>query len=145
MGVEAVHIFRQGGAILNRGSLCSRSILIGALVFFLLPLLTGCADLYVTGYYDDQTWVLKDSYISISCEGGVFGTVFETLGITTSTGHYTMDLMDLGANPLELAYTCQVADILGDCCGEVQIIVATPVIYPVTLGCGKYNMCGCPY
>ena len=130
---------------MDRGALCSRSVLIGAVAFFLLPLLVGCADLYVTGYYDGETWVFEDAPISISCNGALFGTVLETIGATTSAGHYTMDLMELGANPFELVYDCKVSDILSGCCGEVQIIVATPMIYPVTLGCGKYNMCGYPY
>lgn len=93
--------------------------------FFPLPLLSGCADLYVTTYHDIGTWVVKDAFIYISCTGDMFGTVFETNAITTSTGHYTMDLMELGANPLELVYTCQVTNIMDGC-----------------LGCSKYNRCG---
>ena len=126
-------------------SLFSRSIFLGTVVFFLLPLLTGCAELYVTAHYDDQTWVLEDWGISISCEGQVFGTVFETAGITTSTGHYTMDLMELGANPLEPVYTCQVIEYMDGCCDWVQIVTATPMIYPVSLGCGHSNPCNYPY
>ena len=129
---------------MNRESLFIRSILMLAASFFLLPVLTGCADLYLEAYYDDQTWVLTDWPIGISCEGEVFGTVFETTAVTTSTGHYAMDLMEFGANPLEMVYTCQVADLVDGCCGEIPVVIATPMIYPVSLGCGKCYGCEDP-
>ena len=121
-----------------------RSILIGA-VFFLLPLLTGCAELYVEAYYDMQTWVVANAPLSISCEGVSFGTVFETTTATDSTGHCTLNLMELGANPLEPVYQCEVRELIDGCCDPyVQIVTAAPMIYPVSLGCGHVNPCNYP-
>ena len=96
-------------------------------------------------YWPDQ-WVYDNTWIRISCTGYMFGTAFETDAMTDSTGHYTMDLMELvGDNPLEPSYNCQVAATIDGCCGEVQIITAIPNFYSASLGCSKYNRCGDPY
>ncbi len=126
-------------------SLFRRSLLIGAVVFFLLPLLTGCAELYVTASYWPHTWVVVNAPLSISCEGQAFGTVFETTTATDSAGHCTLNLMELGANPLEPVYICKVMELIDYCCDPwVQIVTATPMIYPVSLGCGHTNQCNYP-
>ena len=123
--------------------LCSRSGLVGAVVFFLLPILTGCAELYVTAHHD-QTWVVENATLLISCEGWETGTDFATEGYCLGAGHCYMPL--LGANPLETAYWCRFISVgVDSCCGETVIDLTTPTIYPVNLGCGTYDSCDYGY
>jgi len=127
---------------MNRDHLFSRSILTVIVAVFLLPVLTGCADLYVTAYYDDQTWVVKNSVLNIYCEGEMFGTTIDVTHLSSDSGHVWMDLSFSNyVNTLEIAFDCQIADLVDGCCGEVQIVTMVPMMYPVSLGCGHYNQC----
>jgi len=124
-------------------SFSRRSVLVVAFVFFLLPILTGCAELYVTAHHD-QTWVVDGGALLISCEGLETGTDFATQGVCLGEGHCYMPL--LGVNPLETFYQCEVRELIDGCCDPyVQIDLSTSTIYPVDLGCGKYNQCDYGY
>lgn len=121
-------------------SIFRRPVPLAVIAFLLVPLLTGCVDLSVQAFYDEY-WVITDPYVLVSCVGtlgGEFGGLVERTG----PGHYQMDLVELGANLFEIGYDCEVSNL--DCCGTA-FITPVPMIYPVTLGCGKYNTCGQPY
>jgi hypothetical protein len=126
------------------GDVSMRVVLIVAAILS-IPFLTGCIDLYVTGSEGIDRWVFADARLWIHCEGYSSGTVFQGTGVTTDTGHWTINLMEMGANPFEAGYGCQVTNLDG-CCGEVQILFgAFPMIYPVHVGCRSHNTCDDPY
>jgi len=142
----------RGGAIMNRASLFRRTILMVIVAFFLLPLLTGCVDFYITATDGENTWPVKDTYTVLSCRGTYSDGWWDYVTIrteTTETAHLTLDLLENGLNPLDYFISCHVTNTSNgkECCGLVRFEPYYPMIYPVELQCGFENFpdgCGEP-
>jgi len=116
--------------------------------FFLLPLLTGCVDFYVTATDGVNTWPVKENPLGLACRGSYSDGWWDYVTIqseTTDTGHLTLSLLENGLNPLDYLIGCYLMTTSNgkECCGYIRFQPQIPMVYPVEMGCGMEFPDGC--